>query len=270
MPTATGPGSCSAAQVSGLYRVDGGGLSAQAAPHRRDLSPRCRCRHPATVQAVHHPQSDRDSDRDLRADPVTAADRSRAPSPGAGEEPHPWWESSSSAGDVREVHHVALLDRLRGRRGEPLPGVGDRSKVMIAHDLQGCWATSTPTAGSAQPTSRPLGKGVLKVMSKMGVSTVSSYCGRADLRGHRPRPRNSSIEYFTGTTSKLGGVGLDVRWRPKRSPCGTPGGLPRPSADLAAAHRQPRAVGGEYQWRREGEHAPVRPRDRVPVAALHA
>src|SRR5437870_6074914 len=53
------------------------------------------------------------------------------------------------------------------------------------------------------------GKGVLKVMSKMGISTVASYTGAQVFEciglGH-----DVVDDYFTGTASRLGGIGLDV------------------------------------------------------------
>src|SRR3954468_17598654 len=52
------------------------------------------------------------------------------------------------------------------------------------------------------------GKGVLKVMSKMGISTVASYTG-AQVFEAIGLAQDLVDEYFTGTTSKLGGVGLD-------------------------------------------------------------
>ena len=56
---------------------------------------------------------------------------------------------------------------------------------------------------------KSLGKGVLKVMSKMGVSTVASYTG-AQIFEALGLSQELVDKYFTGTTSKLGGVGLDV------------------------------------------------------------
>src|SRR5438046_3144508 len=90
-------------------------------------------------------------------------------------------------------------------------------------------------------------KGVLKIMSKMGISTVASYTG-AQVFEAIGLDQTTVDEYFAGTTSKLGGVGLDViaeevaaRHRYAY--------LDRPEE---AAHRGHWA-GGEYQWRREGE-----------------
>jgi glutamate synthase (NADPH/NADH) large chain len=88
---------------------------------------------------------------------------------------------------------------------------------------------------------------VLKVMSKMGVSTVASYTG-AQIFEALGLARDVVDRYFTGTTSKLGGVGLtelaeEVRRR--HITAYPPDGIP-------LAHRL-LPVGGEYQWRREGE-----------------
>jgi glutamate synthase (NADPH/NADH) large chain len=91
-------------------------------------------------------------------------------------------------------------------------------------------------------------KGVLKIMSKMGISTVASYTG-AQVFEAIGLSEELVDEYFTGTTSRISGVGLDVlaaevaeRHRFAY--------LPRPAE---VAHRD-LWVGGEYQWRREGEH----------------
>ena len=111
------------------------------------------------------------------------------------------------AGDVREVHHVALLHRLRRRGGQPVPGVRDRSRTSIAH--RRARRASTRRRRSRNYI-KALGKGVLKVMSKMGISTVASYTRRADLRGGRPRPASSSTSTSPAPPAKLGGVGLDV------------------------------------------------------------
>ena len=91
-------------------------------------------------------------------------------------------------------------------------------------------------------------KGVLKIMSKMGISTVASYTGAQVFEAIGLAPELVD-EYLTGTTSRIGGVGLDVL-----------------AEEVAARHRfayleRPEEVahrdlwaGGEYQWRREGEH----------------
>ena len=91
-------------------------------------------------------------------------------------------------------------------------------------------------------------KGVLKVMSKMGISTVASYAG-AQVFECVGLANNVIDRYFTGTTSKMGGVDLDVIAEEvaKRHRFAY---LDNPTE---AAHRD-LWVGGEYQWRREGEY----------------
>src|SRR3546814_846268 len=91
-------------------------------------------------------------------------------------------------------------------------------------------------------------KGVLKIMSKMGISTVASYTG-AQVFEAVGLAQDLVDEFFTETTSTLGGIGLDVIAEEvaRRHRFAY---LPRPSE---AAHRD-LWVGGEYQWRREGEY----------------
>src|SRR3954452_22932860 len=94
---------------------------------------------------------------------------------------------------------------------------------------------------------KALGKGVLKVMSKMGISTVASYRG-AQVFEAIGLSQELVDEFFTGTVSQLGGLGLDVvaaEVAARHGPASPPDGIRQ-------AHRK-LLVGGEYQWRREGE-----------------
>ena len=146
------------------------------------------------------------------------------------------------AGDVREVHHVALLI------GYGAAAVNPYLALESVEDLvrRGIIADVTPEKAMRNIV-KALGKGVLKVMSKMGVSTVASYRG-AQIFEAVGLSQGVIDAYFTGTASKLGGVDLDViaeevalRHRVAYPPSG-----------IAPAHRTLN-VGGEYQWRREGE-----------------
>src|SRR5437879_9813114 len=88
-------------------------------------------------------------------------------------------------------------------------------------------------------------KGVLKVMSKMGISTVQSYCG-AQIFEAVGLNKEVIDRYFTWTASRVSGVGLDVI-----------------AEEVRARHRhafpdrplngRTLDVGGQYQYRREGE-----------------
>ena len=92
------------------------------------------------------------------------------------------------------------------------------------------------------------GKGVLKVMSKMGVSTVASYTG-AQIFEAIGLGEELIERYFTGTVSRLGGIGLDEL----AAETAARHAIANPSRPQERAHRK-LELGGEYQWRREGEH----------------
>jgi glutamate synthase (NADPH/NADH) large chain len=92
------------------------------------------------------------------------------------------------------------------------------------------------------------GKGVLKVMSKMGVSTVASYTG-AQIFEAIGLSTELVNEFFTGTVSRLGGIGLDEI----AAEVATRHALAHPTRPDLRSHRRIE-LGGEYQWRREGEY----------------
>ncbi|RHA43099.1 glutamate synthase large subunit, partial [Cellulomonas rhizosphaerae] len=146
------------------------------------------------------------------------------------------------AGDVREVHHVALLIGYGAAAVNPYLAM-ETVEEMARSGYLGDVAAEKAVANLI----KALGKGVLKVMSKMGISTIASYRGAQVFEAIGLS--NALVDrYFTGTTSRLGGIGLDVI-----------------AAEVAARHadaypasgnrqaHQRLAVGGEYQWRRDGE-----------------
>jgi glutamate synthase (NADPH/NADH) large chain len=146
------------------------------------------------------------------------------------------------AGDVREVHHVALLV------GYGAAAVNPYLAMESVEDLayEGYFVKNDPEKAVANLV-KALGKGVLKVMSKMGVSTLASYTG-AQIFEAVGLSQAVVDKYFTGTTSKLGGVELDVIAEEVARRHATA----YPRNGVAPAHRQ-LPIGGEYQWRREGE-----------------
>ncbi|HWM59711.1 MAG TPA: glutamate synthase large subunit, partial [Pseudonocardia sp.] len=146
------------------------------------------------------------------------------------------------SGDAREVHHIALLIGFGAAAVNPYLAMATVEDLARRGDIPGVDA-----AAAATNLVKALGKGVRKTMSKMGVSTVASYTGAQIFEAFG---LGSEVidRCFTGTTSRLGGVGFDVlaeevlRWHRQAFP--TDGVRP--------SHRA-LAVGGEYQWRREGE-----------------
>ncbi len=162
------------------------------------------------------------------------------------------------AGDVREVHHVALLIGYGAAAVNPYLAM--ESVEDLARD--GYYVKVEPEQAVAHLI-RGLGKGVLKVMSKMGVSTVASYTG-AQIFEAVGLSQAVVDKYFTGTTSKLGGIALDTIAEEVARRHATA----YPRGGIAPSHRA-LAIGGEYQWRRRGRAAPVRPRHGVPAPARH-
>jgi glutamate synthase (NADPH) large chain len=112
--------------------------------------------------------------------------------------------------------------------------------------LQGVITGITPEK-AVKNLIKSLGKGVLKVMSKMGISTIASYTG-AQVFEAIGLSQEVVDEYFVGTTSRLGGVSLDVIAQETiaRHHIAYP-----PGGEVPGTKRLP--IGGEYQWRREGE-----------------
>ncbi|MPV37617.1 glutamate synthase large subunit [Georgenia subflava] len=146
------------------------------------------------------------------------------------------------AGDVREVHHVALLIGYGAACVNPYLAMESVEHLV----REGIVSGVTPDQAVSNVI-KALGKGVLKVMSKMGISTVMSYRG-AQVFEAIGLSADLVAEYFTGTPTPLGGVGLDViaaEVAARHATAYPPSGIP-------PAHRTLRA-GGEYQWRREGE-----------------
>ncbi len=146
------------------------------------------------------------------------------------------------AGDVREVHHVALLV------GYGAAAVNPYLAMESVEDLarEGFYVKTEPEV-AVRNLVKALGKGVLKVMSKMGVSTVASYTG-AQIFEALGLAESVVDRYFTGTTSKLGGIDLDTIAEEVARRHATA----YPRGGIAPAHRE-LEIGGEYQWRREGE-----------------
>ncbi|KAB7744574.1 glutamate synthase large subunit [Nostocoides sp. F2B08] len=146
------------------------------------------------------------------------------------------------AGDVREVHHVALLIGYGAAAVNPYLAMESVENLVRSGGLAGVSADH-----AVRNLIKALGKGVLKVMSKMGISTVASYCG-AQVFEALGLSQELVDRYFTGTVSQLGGVGLDVLAAEVAARHATA----YPPDGVHPAHRR-LEVGGEYQWRREGE-----------------
>ena len=108
------------------------------------------------------------------------------------------------SGDAREVHHVSLL--LGYGAGVVNPYVAFET---IDDQIRQGHITGVARDTAIEHYIKALNKGVLKVMSKMGISTLQSYCG-AQIFEAIGLSQTFIDRYFTHTMSRVGGVGIDV------------------------------------------------------------
>ena len=155
------------------------------------------------------------------------------------------------SGDCREVHHAAVLIGYGAAAVNPYLAFESVEDLITTGGLAGIEPTGPDGRPSAAVAVRnyvkALGKGVLKIMSKMGISTVSSYCGAQVFEALGLDGRLVE-RYFAGTPGKIGGARLaeiheEIKARHARA---------YPANQAERTHRR-LEVGGEYQWRREGE-----------------
>ncbi len=147
------------------------------------------------------------------------------------------------SGDAREVHHMAMLLGCGAAAVNPYLAFASIEDMLDRGVIDGI---DRNTALSNYV--KAAGKGVLKVMSKMGISTLASYTG-AQLFQAVGVSEEVLNEYFSGLTCATGGITLDDIAADVASRH-TLAYLDRPDE---RAHRE-LEVGGEYQWRREGEY----------------
>ncbi len=144
-------------------------------------------------------------------------------------------------GEPREVHHMALLLGYGGGAINPYLA------FETLDDMIGQGMLPTLDHKSAVKNYiKALNKGVLKVISKMGISTIQSYRA-AQIFEAIGLAKDFVDRYFTWTASRIGGIGIDVvaaevLLRHHRAFPDRP--LGEPELDW----------GGEYQWRRDGEY----------------
>ncbi len=228
-----------AAVISGLYRVAGGGRALRVALDRVRAEASAAIAEGKRILVL----SDRDSDAEMAPIPsllLTSAVHHHL----IREKTRTQVGLVVEAGDAREVHHMALLVGYGAGAINPYLAF-ESIEDLIAAELHGLGGMDPKVA--VKNYIKAAGKGVLKVMSKMGISTVASYRG-AQVFEAIGLSQELVDEYFTGTVSRLGGIGLDelaieVSKRHEIAYAERP---------AERAHRD-LEQGGEYQWRREGE-----------------
>jgi glutamate synthase domain-containing protein 2/glutamate synthase domain-containing protein 1/glutamate synthase domain-containing protein 3 len=154
------------------------------------------------------------------------------------------------SGEPREVHHMACLI------GYGASAINPYLMFESLWELRG--RRKLPEGMTAAEAEREvvkaIGKGLLKVLSKMGISTIQSYCGAQIFEAVGLHP-NLVDEHFTGTPSRIGGVGLGelAREALDRHARGYPRAKAAPPPEDEAADGPILPVGGVYMWRRGGE-----------------
>ena len=163
-------------------------------------------------------------------------------------------------GEAREVHHIALLIGY---------GAAAVNPYLAFETIDDLVATGRDLADVSAEKAianyvKALSKGVLKVMSKMGISTIASYTG-AQVFEAFGLAQAVVDEYFGGTPSRLGGVGLDVLAERGRGPARAGVSRRADGARPPPARRRRRVPVAP-----RGRAAPVQPGDGVPAAARDA
>ncbi|SVA03674.1 uncharacterized protein METZ01_LOCUS56528, partial [marine metagenome] len=145
------------------------------------------------------------------------------------------------SGDAREVHHFALLVGYGSGAINPYLALATVRELAETGQING-----TKPEYAQKNFIKANEKGVLKVMSKMGISTVQSYRG-AQIFEAVGLNQELVDEYFTWTPSRVGGIGLEGIEREASERHGRAFGSP----DIAAERSLQQ--GGAYQWRRGEE-----------------
>ena len=144
-------------------------------------------------------------------------------------------------GDAREVHHAALLLGYGASAINPYLAMESAEQLVASGMLQGITAEK-----AVKNLIKALGKGVLKIMSKMGISVIGSYAGAQAFEAVG-LSQEFIDRYFTGTTTLLGGVGVDVI--AAENLIRHTSAYPENTGEKVHERLE---TGGEYQWRREG------------------
>jgi glutamate synthase domain-containing protein 2/glutamate synthase domain-containing protein 1/glutamate synthase domain-containing protein 3 len=143
------------------------------------------------------------------------------------------------SGEPRDIHHMATLIGYGAAAINPyvmfesLEELADRS--LLPENLS--------RDEAERRIVKAIGKGLLKTLSKMGISTIQSYCG-AQIFEAVGLDQALIDAHFTGTASRIGGVGLAQL---------STEALERHFRAYPRTDRELLPVGGVLQWRRDGE-----------------
>jgi glutamate synthase (NADPH) large chain len=142
-------------------------------------------------------------------------------------------------GQAKEIHHLACLIGYGAAAVNPYV----LFESLYALHRDGRLPEGMSPEEAEERAIKGIGKGLLKILSKMGISTIRSYTG-AQIFEAVGLKREVVDRHFTGTPSRVGGVGLEVLAREA---------LDRHARAYPAATSELLPSGGVYAWRRDGE-----------------
>ena len=152
------------------------------------------------------------------------------------------------SGEPREVHHFATLIGYGASAINPYLMLETLDELVFEGRVVKPGADGVPVSltaeDAAQNVVKAIGKGLLKTISKMGISTIQSYRG-AQIFEAVGLERELIDLHFTGTASRIGGIGLKEL---------ATEALERHARAYPTTHDDLLPVGGVYAWRRDGEH----------------
>src|SRR3954469_2378959 len=143
------------------------------------------------------------------------------------------------SGEPREVHHFATLIGYGVSAINPYLLFDTVDDLVVRSRVPG---VDDPDVAQRNIV-KAIEKGLLKTISKMGISTIQSYCG-AQIFEAVGLERDLIDRHFTGTASRIGGIGMEVLSQEALDRHAR--AYPIPEGELLP-------VGGIYAWRRDGE-----------------
>jgi len=150
------------------------------------------------------------------------------------------------SGEPREVHHFALLLGYGAAAINPYLAFETLEELTADGTL-----TQVSPANAVKNYTKAINKGLVKVISKMGISTFQSYCG-AQVFEAIGLDQDFVDRYFTWTASRIGGIGLDVVAEEAR--------LRHQRGFVDDSSEANLEGGGQYSYRRQGEYHLFNPR----------
>ena len=143
------------------------------------------------------------------------------------------------SGEPREVHHMATLIGYGCSAINPYLMLDSVDELVVG----GLVPDMESPEKAQRNVVKAIGKGLLKTISKMGISTIQSYCGAQTFEAVGLE-KELIDRYFTGTASRIGGIGLEVIAKET---------MDRHASAFPGLGEDLLRVGGVYAWRRDGE-----------------